>query len=314
MNNPIAAIVIVPRERFSLIKTCIEHIYAFTSEPFELFVVDVKVPGHIREWLSNWAIQHTNLKMISSEKYLYPYEAKNLAMAQIPNSIRWVVFVDSDVKVSPHWLTWLLGAAEETGARAVHPLYLIEQRGKVAIHMADGRFLKVQSGGHDLVHPQMNYVGCPISEAENFKRIQSDFFEFHTFMVRRDLLDELGEFEPVTLAEDVNFSFRLNAKKESIIFEPRSVITYVAGPPFEKYDLPYFRFRWNRQMGEKSVEFLKNRWPVPKQYWEGKLSWANFHYSRVSLWYRVRKSLKLWIADIQDFIKRGAKRLLPVSR
>ena len=313
MRDPVA-IVIVPRERFSLIKTCVEHIYAFTSEPFELFAVDVKMPGHIREWLNGWAKQHSNLKIVASEKYLYPYEAKNLAMARIPNSIQWVAFVDSDVKVSPHWLTWLLKAAEETGARAVHPLYLIEQRGKVTIHMADGRFLKAKSDDRSLIHPQMNYVGRPISEAGSFKRIQSDFVEFHTFMVRRDLLDELGEFEPVALAEDVNFSFRLEAKKETIIFEPHSVITYVAGPPFEKYDLPYFRFRWNRQMGRKSIEFLQRRWPVPKHYWEGKLSWANFHYSPVSIWFRVRKSFKLWIADVQDFIKRGAKRLLPVGR
>lgn len=288
-KQPKVTIVIVPRERFSLMETCIEHIYAFTPETFELIVIDPASPPFVSEKLKKWEKRNANCRVIRSERFLYPYEAKNLAVQRLSPETKWVVFVDSDVKVSPHWLTWFLRAGEETGARVIHPLYLIEQKRDTAIHMADGQMQVFPKNGGAVIQPVMNFVGMNICNASSFVRQESTLLEFHTFMVRADLLKEMGDFQFFTLAEDVNFSLRLRGKNEKIIFEPRSVITYVAGPPFENFDLPYFKFRWDPKVGADSVARLKSRWPsVKAPYWNGKLEWAKFHRSRVSPWFVPR--------------------------
>ncbi|MBI4357838.1 MAG: glycosyltransferase [Candidatus Omnitrophica bacterium] len=310
-NLPKVAIVIVPRERFSLVKTCVEHIYAHTREPFELFVIDPNSPNWLYEWLKKWERKNSNMHVLRSERFLYPYEAKNMVAKHLRAEIDWVVFLDNDVKVSPHWLTWLLDAARETGVRALHPLYLIEQKGgDLGIHMADGIIRKGKKNGRDVIQPVMNYVGMSISNAAKFHRQESGFVEFHTFMIRRDLLEEMGEFEPLTLSEDVHYSLRLREKGERIVFEPRSVVTYVAGPPFEKYDLAYFRFRWKNSVAEASIERLKPRWPAVDGYWDGKLAWMNYHKNRIEPWFPIVAKYRDLAAQSRTIRRIG--RLIPI--
>ena len=281
-------VAIVPRERFSLTERCIEHIYAFTQEPFELIVIDSNSPKWLGERLKKWESKHKNCRVIRTDRFVYPSEAKNMVVQNLSAETEWVVFVDNDVKVSPHWLTWLLDAARETGARVVHPLYFIEQQGgDLSIHMADGLIRKAQKNGKPVLHPIMNFVGQNIATAANFKRQESGFLEFHTFMIHRDVLKMMGEFETLTLSEDVHYCLRLGEKGERIIFEPRSVITYVAGPPFEKYDLPYFRFRWNPAQCQASVKRLTGRWAVIDGYWGGKIAWSNYHRNRIEPWFPI---------------------------
>lgn len=289
-HNPKISIVVVPRERFSLVQMSVEHLYAFTCEPFEVIVVDCNSPNAVFQKLKKWESNNSNFKVLRTEKFLYPYEAKNLAVLHVSKDSKWVVFIDNDVKVSPHWLDELLRAAEETGVRVLHPLYLIEQIGKedVSIHMADGLIKSGQKNGKRVFQLVMNYVGLNICNISKFVRKESELLEFHTFMIRRDLLCEMGQFEPFMLSEDANYSLRLRAKGERIIFEPRSVITYVVGPPFEKYDLPYFRFRWNTKLGEESSQILRKRWPdVLDAYWDSKNRWMHFHRSRIEPWHFI---------------------------
>ncbi|MBI4430619.1 MAG: glycosyltransferase [Candidatus Omnitrophica bacterium] len=315
-GTEIVTIVIVPRERFSLIPQCVEHIYAFTSEPFKVLLLDANSPKPVRLWFENWGESHPNFKVISSPRYLYPYEAKNLALEHLKDTSGWIVFVDNDVKVSPHWLTWLLRAAQETGAKVLHPLYFLEHKGRVEIHMADGQFKKGRKNGKQIIQPVMKFVGQHISEAQNFKRIEDDFLEFHTFLIHKSVLDEMSEFEPFTLAEDVNYSFKLKEIGEKIVFEPRSVITYVAGPPFEPYDLPFFKFRWNPVQGKTSVEKLKATWPVFDKYCDEKLSWAQFHLSRVSPFFQLKRGIRkryLWCGDVLKAVRRRTAALFGAS-
>ena len=288
-NRAKVTIVAVPRERHSLVIRCIEHIYAFTSELFNLIVVDSNSPAEVSAELKKWESRNSNLKVLRSERFIYPYEAKNLAVSHLSPDTEWVVFIDNDVKVSPHWLTWLLKSAQETGARAIHPLYLIEQSGgSISVHMSDGIIQKGKKNGMEFIQPIMNHVGLNIVNAQKMVRKESGFLEFHTFMIRRDLLAEIGEFEPITLSEDVNYSLRLREKNEPLIFEPNAVITYVAGPPFEKYDLPYYRFRWNSKMGMDSTDRLRERWPnTLPEYWNGKMKWMCYHRQRIEPWFPI---------------------------
>ena len=308
-NQPKVTLVVVPRERYSLTETCIEHIYAHTRESFELIVIDTNSPAWLAERLKKWEKHKPNCRVIRLNRFVYPYEAKNIAVHQLSPQTEWVVFIDSDVKVSPGWLHWFLDAARQTGARVFHPLYLFEQKNQdISIHMADGIIKTSQKNGKTLMQPVMNYVGLNICNASEFVRKESDFIEFHTFMIHRDVLKKIGEFEPITLSEDVHYSFRLREIGEKIVFEPRAVITYVAGPPFEKYDLPYFKFRWNLAKAEESNRLLINRWNVLDAYWKGKLEWMRFHRSRISPLFYVNGIVKQSVKTVRDFGTRVSRK------
>ncbi len=309
------AIVIVPRERFSLTEQCVEHIYAHTQEPFELFVIDSNSPKRLGEKLKKWETRKPNCKVIRLDRFVYPHEAKNIAVQHLSPGTEWIAFVDSDVKVGPGWLGWMLDAAKETGARVIHPLYYIQQgNGDLSIHMADGIIKEFKQNGSLFWQPIMNYVGLNICHSGQFTRKQDGFLEFHTFMIHQDIFKLIAEFEPLTLSEDVNYSFRLRELGEKIVFEPRSVITYVAGPPFEKYDLPYFKFRWNPTKSLESINYLKKRWPVKGPYWDGKLDWARFHRSRVSPTFKLRFVLTGWGRLMKDLLRKPASLLVALFR
>lgn len=302
-------ICVVPRERHSVARECLEFLLAFTREPFEIIYIDSNGPGPVADRLAKLAAEHPSLRIIRSDKNLYPYEAKNLAVKHLPADARWVAFVDNDVKVFPGWLDRMIEAAEETGTRAAHPLYLFEHDGQTTIHMAEG-LIQTVPGPRALMQPVMNLVGMRLPQVSGLKRSLDAFCEFHVFLLRRDLLEEMGEFEPLTLSEDVHFSLKLRERGEKIVFEPASVVTYVAGPPFETYDLPYFRFRWDLERARQSNEASVARWPaVRPAYWEGKYKWARFHRSRVEWWFSLKMQWGRVDAEIRDLVKRARKKM-----
>ncbi len=282
------AILVLPRDHCSRSEACLEHLYAFTDVPFQVIVIDCFKDKQLSARLKRWEEKYPNCKVLRTDRYVMPDEAKNLALKQLPEGIEWIVLLDNDVKVGPKWLSWMLKAAEETGARAIHPLYLIEQNSGVSIHMADGEFKKISKSGSEWTQPVMRYVGENIINVPKFKRQKSAFVEFHCCMLRRDLVKQLGDFEPIHLAEDMHFSLLLEEIGEKIIFEPNSVITYVIGSTFEKSDIEYFQFRRSLKAGEQTLEYLKKRWPqMMPGYWEGKLAWLHYHRSRITPFHAV---------------------------
>ncbi len=310
--SPEVTIVVVPRERFSLTEKCLETIEARTPEAHHLIVIDGKSPGQVSRMLKAWEAAHENCRVLRTKRFLYPYEAKNIALEHLKTE--WAVFVDSDVMVGPRWLTHLLEAAHAMGGNVVHPLYLVEQEGKLRIHMTDGKIHERESGGRTHVHPVMGHAFQHVGEARDLTRKESDFLEFHCFMIRRSLLERLGPFDPYTLAEDMHFSFRLRQLNEKIIFEPRSVITYVAGPPFAWDDLPYFRFRWDLERGRESVTHMRRLWSFTEAWCTSKLSWERYHHSRALPGFSIQRRVRHWTGRTSSEIVRQLRALFPILR
>jgi hypothetical protein len=198
----------------------------------------------------------------------------------------------------------------------LHPLFLFDHLQEISIHMADGLARKFKKGGKEVIQPVMNYVDMRITDIPKLARKEGEFLEFHMFMVRHDLLRKMGEFEPVMLSEDVHWSMKLRElyPDEKIIFEPESVTKYIAGPPFKKYDLPYFKFRWDPKAVTASNEFCKKRWPqVLPAYWDSKAKWAKFHLSRVSPMFLPKQKwnkLRIETSELWGRATRKAGRLM----
>jgi len=152
-------------------RTCLEHLLAFTPEPFEALVIAPALPEPVHGELHRFAQAHPAVGLLPLDRFVHPYEAKNLAGAALSPEVEWVVFLDNDVKVHPGWLGHLLRAAEETGANVLHPLYLHETAGRVSIHMAEGAFRPV--GVEGAKEPVMMRAGEGLERAAGLVRGES---------------------------------------------------------------------------------------------------------------------------------------------
>lgn len=278
-HRPVVSIVVVPRQQFGVLSKCIDSIYTNTDVAFEICVVHFG-SADLGDFSPD---DYSGLKVVRADKYLFPYESKNLALRHIDPDCKWVVFIDNDVRVHEGWLSSLIDAAEEEQAAAAHPLYIFERKGRQVIHMAHGEYRAGQSPGE--TRPVMGLVSKPLAEAKSLSRRESDFVEFHCWLIRRDALEELDGFDAITIGEHIHHSLQLRAAGHRIVFEPESVVTYYADVDSEPANRDYLRFRWNHRAASKSVEELCNQWPEFTRHWRSKIRAAWEFRSSNEAWY-----------------------------
>src|SRR5215831_8615946 len=76
MNRPLATIVVVPRERFSVTRRALEALYASTNGAFPVVYVDAGSPPAIRRYLAAQA-RSRGFELVRIESYLAPNQARN---------------------------------------------------------------------------------------------------------------------------------------------------------------------------------------------------------------------------------------------
>src|SRR5262249_53171822 len=135
MSTPVATVIVVPRERFSVASRALAAIYANTSGPFQLVYVDGRSPARVHRHLASEA-RARGFTLVRSGRYLAPNEARNLGSRYART--RYIVFIDNDAVPEPGWLDKLVECAETTGAWIVGPIYFIGEPEEEQIHMAGG--------------------------------------------------------------------------------------------------------------------------------------------------------------------------------
>ena len=133
--EPKVTIVLTQRERFSYTEQSLESVYEHTKIPFDLVYVDAGSPNHIRRYLAT-AAKEKGFQVVRLEHYLSPNQARNVGLSQVKT--KYVVFIDNDVIVTPHWLERLIDCAEETNAAVVGPTICISEPIHEMIHNPGG--------------------------------------------------------------------------------------------------------------------------------------------------------------------------------
>jgi len=174
--------VVVPRERFSQIPRSLESIYAGTETPFHLVYVDGGSPAGIQRYLQVES-KRRGFRLIRSERYLAPTEARNLGLAEAHG--KYVVFIDNDVLVRPGWLRALVRCADETDAWLVGPLYCFGEPAFTRVHMAGGTaHIEVRNGKRHLSE-RHHVAGHWLKDCHaNLRRAQTELVEFHCVLAR----------------------------------------------------------------------------------------------------------------------------------
>jgi GT2 family glycosyltransferase len=253
MSNPAVTIVIVPREQFSKARRSLESILAHTDPSVPLVYVDGNSPPPIARYLREMAATR-GFRLLRTNYYLGANEARNLGLAHVRTP--YVAFLDNDVAVAPGWLEALLACAEETGAWAVGPLYLIGDPSRPLIHTAGAACRIIEENGTRRMYERHRFGNAPLAAAHGqLVRQPIDLIEFHCCLVRTAVFERLGPLDEklISFLDHNDFCLNIAAAGGSVYLEPAAVVTHLAPPPWAPYDLPGFVLRWSDAWMETSL-------------------------------------------------------------
>ncbi|HZN02966.1 MAG TPA: glycosyltransferase [Candidatus Polarisedimenticolia bacterium] len=238
------AIVVVPRDRFSMFARCLDAIEARTPPPFRVVAVAGGADPATRSYLEGLRTMRPHVTALLPDRLLEQSESRNLALRQVRE--RFVVVLENDTIVQEGWLPPLLECLREERAAAVAPL-LWWYRG---LHAAGGSFEERDQDGAVAFDYRINYSGI--------RRRRIDYPENHCVLIDRERLAdfEFDEVEPF----DVDLGLTLRQRGLSAFLEPRSLAHYEAPPPLERRDLPPFRLRWDWTAWERSNLRFERKW------------------------------------------------------
>jgi GT2 family glycosyltransferase len=271
LAQPIVTIVVVPRERFSYSKQSLESIYAETDYPFELVYVDGGSSPELKAYLENQS-QEKQFKLIRTEYYLSPNRARNIGIQAAQG--KYIVFVDNDVLVQRGWLQKLVDCAEETGATVVGTLTCIDSPLHEVVHNGGGTtYIEVRTEGNKTGRyaVQKSYLeGKRVSKIpEQLSRVQCEFVEFHTALVRKSFFDDHGLLDEGLLSTREHIDLCLSATKVggTVYCERQSIVTYMTGAEFDWYDYTYFSLRWSDAWDLASFDHFRKKWNLEEDWY-----------------------------------------------
>lgn len=274
MNKPRATIVVVPRERFSYSRQSLESIYANTKFPFDLVYVDGNSPKNVREYLAVKSQSH-NFKLIRTERYLSPNQARNIGLSKV--NTEYTVFVDNDVYVHPGWLKKLVNCAEGTDAAVVSPLVCIgnDLTGNIssATCLAAGGEVKTylaisKHSCERKLDYQYYFANCSLTKIKDkLQRRECELAKFHTMLVRTDIFTTIGRLDEKLLSrrEHIDFCLSVVNARKKIYCEPTSIVSYVPAKNLALSDLPYFELRWSDAWELSSLKHFNRKWSLTEK-------------------------------------------------
>lgn len=263
MPDPLATIVVVPRERFGVTRRSLDAIYANTAGPFHLVYVDGGSPARIQRYLAGEASTR-GFTLVRTDRYLTPNEARNLGLRHARS--RYVVFIDNDAVPAPGWLDKLVECAETTGAWVVGPMYFIGEPEREEIHMAAGDArIEERPTGRRFVE-RHRFAGKRLADVRaELRRTPCEQVEFHCMLVRADVFERLGPLDEGlrSVAEHTDLCLLVRREGGAVYFEPDSVVTYVTGGKFSWADTAFYMRRWSHAWNEASIERFRVKWDLP---------------------------------------------------
>ena len=265
--EPVATVVVVPRERFSAARASLESIFEHTTASFELVYVDAGSPRHVARYLAAEA-ERRGFRLIRINRYLAPNQARNIGARTVTTP--YVVFVDNDVIVSPGWLDALIDCAAVTGAAVVGPLTCHGLPLHTNVHCAGGRcrIAEASDNGRRGRHIAESIAGqgrCVDALRPQLRRERTELAEFHCALVETAFLHGIGLLDEGLLStrEHVDLCLLADHHRRAVYFEPSSVVTYLSVTgQLRPSDLPFYLLRWSDAWELASLAHLQAKWSL----------------------------------------------------
>jgi hypothetical protein len=280
-DKPRATLVVTARERHGLTEGAIASIVEHTRAPYRLVYASGDTPpplmARLRERAPAWG-----LEIAEVDARLFPNQIRRQLIGDVDTE--YVVFIDNDVVVEPGWLDELIACADETGAGAVGPIYLVGgDGGPTHIHMAGGTLEWIDTPPGRKVRE--DHVDMGEDASMPHEREPVDFLEYHCMLVRTSVARDGALFDPgiACVHEHIDLATTLRERGFGSWSEPKSRVTYLGKGLWTAEDLPYMRFRWSREAAESSIAAFCRKWNVidDDESFRGVRSFVRVHKSRI---------------------------------
>jgi GT2 family glycosyltransferase len=253
-------IAVVPRERFSFAIQSLQSVLAQRDPATELVYIDGGSPPLVRQFLEQRAARHS-FQLVSTERYISPNAARNLAAAH--TRTKYLALVDNDVLVSPGWVEALLACAEATGAAIVAPVCCTGSGEAATVLDAGGTVELAFAGNRRVLRVENHHRGRRLAGAATpLRREAVKHVAFHAALFRTSALAEVGAFDEklLSVAQEADLCLRVAAAGGTIMVEPAAVVAHAPPPPFDAEDLEYFQLRWSDVWNRASIEHFRAKW------------------------------------------------------
>jgi len=290
-NQPIATVVIIPRESFNMFADVVQRIYDVTSPIFNMLVMEGNAPSERRKQLEAIVAKHPTCKIVYSNRWKYPHEMVNESIPLIDT--KYAVYADNDVEVLEGWLENLVACAEEEKVDCVHPIYLTTKLSDKdrKIHIAEGQLVREKRGEKWYIDSIATYSGVRLEDYPDQKRKHSDFFEWHTVLFSKKLLDTVGPLDDLNICEHLDYTFRVQKAGFKILLEPKAVVAYDYARIWELRgaDREYLLFRWDVNKAQKSHDLFNSKWNLDPESTARRQYWVKEHCGKVRSTYTTTK-------------------------
>jgi len=112
LKIPLTSIIILTFNQIRFTKECLESVYQHTKIPFELILVDNGSTDGTREYLTEFARTHHNVKLILNDKNLGFAAGNNQGIRDAQGS--YILLLNNDVVVTEGWLERLISHLEQS--------------------------------------------------------------------------------------------------------------------------------------------------------------------------------------------------------
>ena len=248
-------IVVMPRDKFSVMERCLDDILKNTPEPFELWVLSGGTPEAAKKrWQERYA---SRAKFTFFPEYRNGADLRDHALDLL--STKLAVFVDNDVYVRPGWLEALVRCQRETGAAMVTPLILDRDE---RIHTAGGDFILMKKNGTTYASMELRYQHHRVLGALNLTRRETDLCEIHCTLVDVAVLKKIRPYDKsLREFQEMDSSLSLSKNGCRMMFEPESVVyLFYEDKLTDPQDMRFHMWKWDMRAMHEGFDHFKKKW------------------------------------------------------
>ncbi|MCF8467523.1 MAG: glycosyltransferase family 2 protein [Sneathiella sp.] len=251
------------RETVSVTINSLKSVLEYTPDNVPIIFVASGMPADVIEEIEEISAKRP-MEIIYRDTFLSPNQARNLILERATN--KYIAFVDNDVIVSENWLEAMVQCAEEEDAAIVTPLIFERYPMWRFIHMAGGEAeVLLGDDGTRICHEKHAFIKHDlVNSPTDFERQPTELFEFHTVLINREFLLELGRLDEQLLSVSEHWDVCIAAKEmnRKIFLEPASRINYVPPARPTDYDIRFFNLRWCDDWVDTSINRLVEKYDL----------------------------------------------------
>ena len=224
-NSDLVSIIILNYNGCNFLKACIDSVLSSSCGNFEIIIVDNGSTDKSVPFLKDCYKDLDNLVIVEKEKNYGVGAGRNFGLSQAKGE--YIIFLDNDAVVEPHWIEGLFAAFASDERIAVAQSKLLNMVEKKRFdhagdYLTPFGFLAERSGGN--------------LDTGQFDRIEDIFnAKGAAFMTKRSIFDKIGTFDDgfFMYLEETDFCWRAWLAGYRVVFAPESVVWHAFATPLK---------------------------------------------------------------------------------